>query len=94
MCIRDRDDTAHAQALFDMLRRFDTLCPARILAQCPDERGVGLAVVNRLKKAAGFTVIPAPDIRVIGLTGRSGSGKSTAARDVYKRQLQRRDDRF
>lgn len=75
-----QDDTAHAQALFDMLRRFDTLCPARILAQCPDERGVGLAVVNRLKKAAGFTVIPAPDIRVIGLTGRSGSGKSTAAR--------------
>ena len=28
-----------------------------IYAQCPDHRGLGLAINNRLKKAAGFHVI-------------------------------------
>ena len=28
-----------------------------IFAQCPDDSGIGLAVANRLKKAAGFHVI-------------------------------------
>ncbi|MBR2081112.1 MAG: hypothetical protein IJ980_05720, partial [Oscillospiraceae bacterium] len=28
-----------------------------IFAQCPDTEGLGLAVTNRLKKAAGFHVV-------------------------------------
>ncbi|MDR1117379.1 MAG: threonylcarbamoyl-AMP synthase [Oscillospiraceae bacterium] len=51
----DGDD--HARKIFDALRRFDSLPVKRIYAQCPPEKGIGLAVSNRLKKAAGFDVI-------------------------------------
>ena len=51
------DDLAHAQRVFDALRAFDGTQVTRIFAQCPPERGLGLAVTNRLKKAAGFHVI-------------------------------------
>lgn len=47
----------HARGLFDALRRLDALKVDIIYAQCPDERGIGLAVSNRLKKAAGFSII-------------------------------------
>ena len=46
-----------AQRVFDALRTFDQTSAARIWAQCPDEAGLGLAVANRLKKAAGFDVV-------------------------------------
>ena len=54
-----RDDlTAQAHNLFDALRSFDSMDGIEeILAQCPDDDGVGLAVANRLKKAAGFNVV-------------------------------------
>ena len=51
------DDLAHAQRVFDALRAFDGTDVPRIFAQCPPEQGLGLAVANRLKKAAGFHVI-------------------------------------
>ena len=51
------DDLAHAQRVFDALRAFDGTDVSRIFAQCPPEKGLGLAVANRLKKAAGFHVI-------------------------------------
>ncbi len=51
------DDLAHAQRVFDALRAFDETEAQRIFAQCPPEQGLGLAVANRLKKAAGFHVI-------------------------------------
>ena len=41
-----------AHVIFDALRRFDTLAVPHIYAQCPEETDLGLAVVNRLKKAA------------------------------------------
>jgi len=53
------DHISQACRLFDALRTFDTLDCDRILAQCPDTDGVGLAVVNRLKRAAGFACINA-----------------------------------
>ena len=46
-----------ARRIFDALRYFDSTGAKRIFAQCPDEDGIGLAVANRLKKAAGFHVI-------------------------------------
>ena len=48
---------AQAQRVFDALRTFDATDVPRIFAQCPDEAGLGLAVANRLKKAAGFDVV-------------------------------------
>lgn len=51
------DSAANARALFGALRSFDRSSVEKILAQCPDDRGVGLAVANRLKKAAGFKIV-------------------------------------
>lgn len=46
-----------AKTIFDKLRTFDAYDVPQIFAQCPDESGIGLAVSNRLKKAAGFRLI-------------------------------------
>jgi L-threonylcarbamoyladenylate synthase len=51
------DQLAHAQRVFDALRAFDGTAVTAIYAQCPDPSGLGLAVVNRLQKAAGFHII-------------------------------------
>jgi len=51
------DHLSQACRLFDALRAFDTMEVDQIFAQCPDTDGVGLAVVNRLKRAAGFACI-------------------------------------
>lgn len=54
---RSDDSAAQARAIFDALRAFDHTDVTEIWAQCPDDSGIGLAVANRLKKAAGFHVI-------------------------------------
>ncbi len=51
------NENAHAQQLFDALRLFDSSQATTIYAQCPPEKGIGRAVANRLKKAAGFHVV-------------------------------------
>lgn len=51
------DKTEQARQVFDVLRTFDRTPVRRIWAQCPQGEGLGLAVENRLKKAAGFHVI-------------------------------------
>ena len=51
------DGQAHARHIFDALRAFDSEDVDQILAQCPGDAGIGLAVANRLKKAAGFHVV-------------------------------------
>ena len=59
-CLGPADDKlAQAQRVFDALRTFDDTTVPAIFAQCPDESGLGLAVGNRLKKAAGFHVVDA-----------------------------------
>ena len=50
MCIRDR-------GLFDALRRLDGLDADVVYARYPDVDGMGLAVYNRLMRAAAFEVI-------------------------------------
>ena len=75
------DKQIQAQRLFEALRSFDSTEVTEIYAQCPDNRGLGLAIGNRLKKAAGFHVLEADSQRVIlGLTGGTGAGKSSALR--------------
>ncbi len=46
-----------ARRVFDALRAFDSTDAAEIFAQCPGDAGLGLAVANRLKKAAGFHTV-------------------------------------
>ena len=46
-----------AKNLFNILRRFDELNLDLIIAEGVDEAGIGLAIMNRLQKASGFTVI-------------------------------------
>ena len=73
------DKLAQAQRVFDALRTFDNSDVSEILAQCPDSRGLGLAVGNRLKKAAGFHMVESDSQRIVlGLTGGTGAGKTSA----------------
>lgn len=52
------DYTAHAQNLFDMLRKIDDDgVSTTVYSRLPSVNGVGLAVYNRLIRAAGFEVI-------------------------------------
>lgn len=54
---RENEPETMTAAVFDALRRLDTPEIKRILVRCPDETGVGLALVNRLKKAAGGKIL-------------------------------------
>ena len=51
------DPADQARHVFDDLRFYDETNVTAIWSQCPDETGVGLAVANRLNKAAGFHII-------------------------------------
>lgn len=51
------DKGEQARRVFDALRRFDHTSVRAIWAQCPDASGIGLAIANRLNKAAGFHII-------------------------------------
>ena len=74
-----QDKRIQAQRVFDALRAFDSTDVPQIYAQCPDSQGLGLAISNRLKKAAGFKTIAAEERKVIlGITGGTGSGKTSA----------------
>ena len=53
----ENDQGEQARRVFDALRQFDQTPVTEIFAQCPDPTGLGLAVSNRLKKAAGFHVV-------------------------------------
>ena len=77
------DTLAQAQHVFDALRTFDDTDVPEIYAQCPDESGLGLAVSNRLKKAAGFHTVDVSPL-VIGITGPTGAGKTSALRALER----------
>ena len=79
------DKLAQAQHVFDALRTFDATDVPAIWAQCPDSAGLGLAVGNRLKKAAGFHTEEADGAFVLGITGGTGAGKTTLLRALEKR---------
>lgn len=80
------DPAQQAHRVFDALRRFDSTLVTAIYAQCPDDTGLGLAVGNRLKKAAGFHIVDADRLpqAVIGITGGTGSGKTSALRALER----------
>ena len=51
------DVPEQARRVFEALRWFDGTGVSRIWAQCPAAAGIGLAVANRLNKAAGFHIV-------------------------------------
>ena len=51
------DHAAYANCLYDALCRFDNTDAGALLAEGTDEHGLGLAVMNRLRKASGGNII-------------------------------------
>ncbi len=69
-----------SHALFDSLRFLDDAGAVRCYVRCPDETNDdNLAVLNRLLRAAAFTVIDLGEKKLVGLTGKTGAGKSTVS---------------
>ena len=54
---RRQDSAEQARRVFDALRRLDEIGAETVYCACPSEEGVGLAVYNRLLRAAAFEVI-------------------------------------
>lgn len=82
---REHDSQAQAHLIFDALRGLDEMGVQTAYARCPDTDGVGLAVINRLLRAAAFTVLDVDGAMLIGLTGATGSGKSTVAKNLCEK---------
>ena len=51
------DYATQAERLFARLRELDDRGAERVVVHAPDKKGMGLAVYNRLVRAAGFQVI-------------------------------------
>lgn len=51
------DPNSQAKHIFDALRRLDAMKAKKVYARLPEQNGVGLAVFNRLVRAAGFNII-------------------------------------
>ncbi len=76
------DHDAHKRILFAALRELDT--EKAIFVQEPRVFGRGAAVANRLKRAAAFDCVSCTEYTVIGVTGRSGSGKGFVSAELSK----------
>ena len=51
------DQATQANRLFGALRKLDNMDISVIYAQTPDEKGMGRAIANRIKKAAGNNIV-------------------------------------
>ena len=72
------DEESQARLIFERLRESDMLGVKAVYVHAPRKNGVGLAIYNRLIRAAGFKVIKLKT--VIGLTGPTGAGKTDACK--------------
>lgn len=82
---RENDDLSQARELFDALRHLDELGAEKVYAHIPHKDGVGMAVYNRLIRAAAFCVIDLDKPFTIGLTGPTGAGKGFVGEELKKR---------
>ncbi len=72
------DFKALSHELFSALRYLDETKAKRCFVRCPDENNDdNLAVLNRLLRAAAFDVVDLDSKKLVGLTGKTGAGKST-----------------
>ena len=53
---KENDGFSQSARLFDALREFDEMGATKVYARCPETKGMGLAVYNRLIRAAGFKI--------------------------------------
>lgn len=75
------DPAEQARRLFDALRALDEIEGVEVVyAHCPKAQGVGMALYNRLIRAAAFEVLDIPSLKIIGLTGQTGAGKSEVSK--------------
>lgn len=81
----DRAQQAHR--LFSALSQLDERGAALVFAQRPSPAGIGLAVYNRLLRAAAFRVERGAEPMVVGLVGPSGAGKSTVGQELARHGL-------
>lgn len=72
---REDDPFSQTRRLFDALRELDEKGAQKVWARDPSPKGVGLAVCNRLYRAAGFSFVN--ENVTVGITGITGAGKST-----------------
>ena len=73
----ENDPFSQTHRLFDALRELDEKGAKKVWARDPSPDGVGLAVCNRLYRAAGFSFVN--EGKTVGITGITGAGKSTLA---------------
>ncbi len=52
----ENDGYSQSARLFDALRELDEIGARKVYARCPDTKGMGLAVYNRLIRSAGFKI--------------------------------------
>lgn len=71
----ENDPFTQTHRLFDALRELDEKGAKTVWARDPSSDGVGLAVCNRLYRAAGFSFVEKST--AVGVTGMTGAGKST-----------------
>lgn len=72
----EQDPFSQTHRLFEALRELDERGATTVFARDPSPEGVGLAVCNRLYRAAGFRFLNRRGT-VVGITGTTGAGKST-----------------
>ena len=72
---KSNDSLSQAHRLFDALRELDEKGAKKVLSRSPSGRDIGLAVCNRLYRAAAFRFINAITRPIVGLTGPTGAGK-------------------
>jgi dephospho-CoA kinase len=77
---RRYDGAEQARRYFEALYELDELGAKQVYARIPSKSGIGLAVYNRLVRSAGFQIINPKGYHIIGMTGASGSGKTTIAK--------------
>lgn len=51
---KENDGYSQSARLFDALRELDEMGAQKVYARCPDTKGMGLAVYNRLIRSSGF----------------------------------------
>lgn len=53
---KENDGYSQSARLFDALRELDEMGAKKVYARCPETKGMGLAVYNRLIRACGFKI--------------------------------------
>ena len=85
---KEDDPESQAKHIFDALRKVDEMEADTVFVRFPKCQGMGLAVFNRLIRAAGFNVVDLQaeeKFKVIGLTGKTGAGKSTVSKHLKEK---------